>query len=103
MSGAIVPFGRQAAVRRATSRTLTELADARLLERTQEDARAEAALNRIHNGVALFERSVLRMSMADALITTVSHDRPGFELIARAMQQDLAIGVGSIIREYIDR
>jgi|ERR1039458_221263 hypothetical protein len=103
MTGDLIPYAGGLAPTRGSSRASRQIEAARTVAIAREDALEELAKVRIRNGLHLLECSVMGLAMVDGLINTVSHDRPGLEMTLRVLQQDVAIGIGSTIREYIQR
>jgi hypothetical protein len=103
MTGDLNPYAGGLAPARGSSRATREIEAARTVAIARQDALEDLAKVRIRNGLHLLECSVVGLAMVDGLITNVSHDRPGLEMTLRALQQDVAIGIGSTIREYMTR
>lgn len=103
MSSSLVPIGNQRPNRLATGRALSEISLATQLAVANESGLAEVFDTRILNATLIVERATVRLAVVDHLIGQVSHERPHLEIALRTIQEDLAIGVGSKIREFIQR
>jgi hypothetical protein len=103
MSGSLVPFPDRRAAKWTTTKALSNISEAAFLAVAHEDALAEIADARIHNASLIVERTVARLAVIDHMISQVSHERPHLEMSLRIIQENLAIGIGVTLREYIQR
>lgn len=103
MNRSLEPWTGGRSLSRQTGRELSRISTSGLVAQEREDLLARVADRHIANGAELVERAILRMAVIDSLVSQVSHDRPGFEMSLRILQENFAVGVGSTIREYIQR
>jgi hypothetical protein len=55
---------------------------------------------RIRNTYELAEHLVYRAGQLNHQITATCRDNPGFEMLMRAVEQDVALGAAGVIRDY---
>lgn len=56
---------------------------------------------RISNGVALAGHAALGVAQVDALISTISADKPFLELELRQLQRLLGVGLAGVVMNYM--
>lgn len=71
------------------------------VQQLQEHARQQLAQLRLQNGVALAGQAAIGIAGLDALITTLSADKPFLELELRQLQRLTGIGAAGIIVNYM--
>jgi hypothetical protein len=94
---------RNGAVVRANSREVRALQKQTTLVVTREDAEALVRDVRIRNAYQLAHHTVDRAAILNRVVTEISHDNPGLEMMLRSIEREVGLQAGDLIADYLRR